>query len=1035
MRRQLKIILSVIFPVVSASVNAFAASDFTPLNLNIPVTREFKSGERHLFSIEAHNGEALEIAADKKAVDVGLTAYSPIGEKIAVSNAPGGFGGRETLFFIAEKSGQYRIEITSKRPGNFTGEFTITLTNQSSAKSVDAEHAAAMKNLGEAREILFGAENRVEKAAAAIAKLEAALAFFEKSNDLQNQANALFHIAYITGNEFGNEQAAIKNYEKALEVWRKIDDDSGRAICLTHAANEIRDGGDYEKSLVYLNEALALNKKLADKRGEAVTLSFLCRWYNNKGDFQKGFETCRESLRLNRDSDPLSDYATFSNLAALYENTGDYENSLVNYQRSAQRISLVGELLNPIRLANVKGNTGVILSLQKKYAEAVPYFLEAVAVSETVKRPIYAAYYLAQLSENFLITEQPAKALEYAEKSLDIYRKLAPHKRQVALNIAGKSYAALGQVEKARELYAEALTINRQNKDPYAEADTLYNLARLEKIVGNTDAAQQNINQAINISEILRAELLGKNQRSSYLAILKRYYELNIELQVALYEKTGDERFSEKAWQNQEKIRARSLFENYVESGFDLNETASKEFFTGEQKLLKAIAEAALKRDEAARTKNFAAQKASESNLQKAFDDYDIFQEEARRRNPQFSAVSQPREFSFVEAQKLLDENTAFLEFSMGEKQSYAWLISRDSVKLAKLPPRREISLTAREFYLALTDRDSKSETSATEKSKQLSKQILQPFAKDITQLKRLIIIADGSLQLVPFAALTLSPNEFQPLADSLEIVNAPSFSSLVYSRENQINRPKSSDKRLAIFADPIFQDDDERFGTAKNLQRKNPPNTAKESAKLAQTLRDFGVERLARLPFTSIEAKEIAKFAPQQTILALGANASRGKFLNGDYNSYKILHFATHGFLNQQNPDLSGLVLSLYDEKRQAQNGFLRVIDLYSLKLNADLVVLSACQTGLGKEVDGEGIIGLTRGFMFAGAGSVVSSLWKVEDAATAELMKRFYRAMLVENQTPSAALRTAQNEMRQISRWRSPNNWAGFTLTGDWR
>jgi CHAT domain-containing protein len=1037
MKRHIKLILSAIILIAGANYKSFAAvlSDVLPLRPNAPITREFKGGERRLFSIEARSGEALEIIADKKAVDIGLAAYSPIGEKIVVSNAPGGFTGRETLFFIAEKSGKYQIEVASKRPGNLSGEFTITLTNQSSAKSVDTERAAAMKSFGEAREILYGSENRIEKAAAAIAKLETALASFEKLNDLQNQANALFHIAYITGNEFGNEQAAIKNYEKALEIWRKIDDDAGRAICLTHAANEIRDGGDYEKSLIYLNEALSLNKKLDDQRGEAVTLSFLCRWYNNKGDFQKGFETCRVSLRLNLDSDPLTDYVTYSNLAALYENTGDFENSLKNYQASAQRISLVKDYLNPIRLANVKGNTGVILSLQKKYAEAAPYFLEAVAVSEAVKRPIYAAYYLAQLSENFLITEQPSKALEYAEKALDIYRRLAPHKRQVALNIAGKSYAALGQTEKARELYAEALLITRQKKDPYAEAETLYNLAQLEKTVGNTDAAQQDIGQAINISEILRAELLGKNQRSSYLAILKRFYELQIELHVTLYEKTGDERFSEKAWQNQEKIRARSLFENYVESGFDLNEITSKEFFADEQKLLKVIADAALKRDNAAKTNKPDAQKKAETNLQKAFDEHQVFQEEARRRNPRFAAVSQPRDFSFDESQKLLDENTAFLEFSMGEKQSYAWLISQNSVKLAKLPTRNLINQAAREFYAALTDRDAKNQSVSIEKSARLSKLILQPFAADLSKFKRLIVIADGSLQLVPFAALTLSPNEFQPLAASVEIINAPSFSSLVYQKESQINRRTATDRRLAIFADPIFQEDDERFGMAKNQRRKNTPISTVESAKLAQTLRDFGVERLARLPFTSIEAKEIAKFAPQQTVLALGANASRGKFLNGDYNSYKILHFATHGFLNQQNPDLSGLVLSLYDEKRQSQNGFLRVIDLYSLKLNADLVVLSACQTGLGKEVDGEGIIGLTRGFMFAGASSVVSSLWKVEDAATAELMKRFYRAMLKENQSPSAALRTAQNELRQIPRWRNSNNWAGFTLTGEWR
>jgi CHAT domain-containing protein len=236
----------------------------------------------------------------------------------------------------------------------------------------------------------------------------------------------------------------------------------------------------------------------------------------------------------------------------------------------------------------------------------------------------------------------------------------------------------------------------------------------------------------------------------------------------------------------------------------------------------------------------------------------------------------------------------------------------------------------------------------------------------------------------------------------------------------------------LTIFADPIFQNDDERF---VKTAAKNSTNPAAESAKLTQTLSDFGVERLARLPFSGIEAREIAAFAPQKTNLVLGANASRQNFLRGDYASYRILHFATHGFLNQQNPDLSGLVLSLYDEDRRHKNGFLRVIDLYSLRLNADLVVLSACQTALGKDVDGEGIVGLTRGFMYAGASSVVSSLWKVEDAATAELMKRFYRLMLKENQTPSSALRVAQNELRQIARFSNPRHWAGFTLTGEWK
>jgi len=276
-----------------------------------------------------------------------------------------------------------------------------------------------------------------------------------------------------------------------------------------------------------------------------------------------------------------------------------------------------------------------------------------------------------------------------------------------------------------------------------------------------------------------------------------------------------------------------------------------------------------------------------------------------------------------------------------------------------------------------------------------------------------------------------VTPNPaYEPLGQTTEIVNALSFASLALLRENQASRRNGEQKLLAVFADPIFQSDDERLATVAVARHASDPNA--NTANLAQALSDFRVTRLARLPFSGMEAREIAKFEPEGTTLILGAKASRRDFLRGDYASFRILHFATHGFLNHQNPDLSGLVFSLFDENRQPQNGFLRVIDVYSLQLQSDLVVLSACQTAVGKDVDGEGIVGLTRSFMYAGASSVISSLWKVEDAATAELMKRFYRALLKEKQTPAEALRTAQNELRQIPRFSNPRHWAGFTCTG---
>jgi CHAT domain-containing protein len=172
-----------------------------------------------------------------------------------------------------------------------------------------------------------------------------------------------------------------------------------------------------------------------------------------------------------------------------------------------------------------------------------------------------------------------------------------------------------------------------------------------------------------------------------------------------------------------------------------------------------------------------------------------------------------------------------------------------------------------------------------------------------------------------------------------------------------------------------------------------------------------------------------------RESLKDLDFKASREAATSSELASYRIVHFATHGLLDDQHPELSGLVLSLVDENGRPRDGFLRLNDIYNLRLNPDLVVLSACQTGLGKEVRGEGLIGLTRGFMYAGARSVAASLWKVDDVATRELMMRFYGKMFKSGLRPAAALRAAQLEMLKSSEWRAPYYWAGFVLQGEWR
>jgi CHAT domain-containing protein len=191
----------------------------------------------------------------------------------------------------------------------------------------------------------------------------------------------------------------------------------------------------------------------------------------------------------------------------------------------------------------------------------------------------------------------------------------------------------------------------------------------------------------------------------------------------------------------------------------------------------------------------------------------------------------------------------------------------------------------------------------------------------------------------------------------------------------------------------------------------------------------------LDRLMFSREEALAILAIAPQESLGLLNFQASKETVTQTDLNQYRIVHFATHGLLHSEHPELSGIVLSLVDKEGKPQNGFLRLHEIYNFKLPSELVVLSACQTALGKEIKGEGIVGLTRGFMYAGAARVVASLWNVNDHATAELMTIFYKQMLQDGQRPAEALRNAQLKMLKQKRWQSPYYWAPFTIQGEWR
>ena len=448
--------------------------------------------------------------------------------------------------------------------------------------------------------------------------------------------------------------------------------------------------------------------------------------------------------------------------------------------------------------------------------------------------------------------------------------------------------------------------------------------------------------------------------------------------------------------------------------------------------------------------------------------EYEAVEGEIRSSSPRYASLVQFQPLTLQDIQReVVDTDTILLEYALGEQRSYVWAVTPTSFNTYELPKRAEIENAVKRVYpliATLGDQPQHQPRLAAEEysaaTATLSRIVLGPVYS-LLERKRLLIVSDGALQYVPFAVLPVLDNPLvpdqdealrRPLITEHEIVSLPSASTLIALRR-QVEGRKTASKVVAVLADPVFQRDDPRVGTLKttkpNLgaaQRANgkqgsaSPMESVSRERLTRSAGDVGFNknqlRFPRLVFSRKEARAILAAAPAGTGMeALDFQASRGLATSTDLSQYRIVHFATHGLLDSGHPELSGLVLSLVNERGDPQRGFLQLQDIYNLKLSADLVVLSACETALGKEVRGEGLVGLTRGFMYAGAPSVVASLWNVDDMATAELMGRFYGAMLRQGLRPSAALRQAQIEMHAQKRWLSPNYWGAFVIQGDWK
>ena len=791
-------------------------------------------------------------------------------------------------------------------------------------------------------------------------------------------------------------QQAAENYRQIVELSHIKKDKVWQIVGLTEMGDVLRQLGEMQKSIEITERSLRLSREVGNREHEGSNLNNLGVCYKELGDYEKGILYLTQALDIQRETnDKRGEAIVLNNLGGCYLLSGDLTKAEDLYQQS---IVLRRAVKDRRGEANTLNNLGQVYAQHENYTKAVEYLEQALALRREFGDKTGEAITLRNLANSFRLMGNKAKAVEY-------------------YGLSNAQAKRLG--------------------DRRVEAESAYGLALAEREQGNLAKAIETVESGLALIEQIRGELVNPELRIVYFSSILRYYELYIDLLAERYEREKNEADIALALQTSERARTRSLVELLQEARINIKQGVDRKLIEQAQDLQEK-----LNLQYRRRTAALAGKPTPEliakitSDINSLTTELETVQVKIRRDNPRYADLTQGATLSAKEIQNLLDDETVLLEYKLGTNRSFLWLVTKNSIKIYTLPARADIEKTAKDFYDSITSHDKAKSAKSGELSENLSRILLAPIAAQI-EGKRLAIVADGVLQFIPFATLPIQnpKSKIQSLlVETNEIVVLPSASVLAELRRNS-SQMKPDAKTIAIFADPIFEADDPRL-------KNSPPTTVAvgetdSKIELKKVSRDFSFgETPPRLLSSRVEARNVAALVPKNQVLSnLDFEANRENAMSENLANYRILHFATHGLLDTAHPEFSGLVFSLYDKNGKSQDGYLRLNQIYNLSLNSDLVVLSACQTALGRDVRGEGLIGLTRGFMYAGARRVIASLWKVDDAATAEFMKRFYQNFLQKKLSAASALRQTQNEMKQIPRFHNAYFWAGFTLQGDWK
>lgn len=818
----------------------------------------------------------------------------------------------------------------------------------------------------------------------------------------------------------GLDELAIKKFKEAITYCDSVKNRYLKVKCLRRMSYIYLDEKPPNPEEFLKNSIEANNIAKEIKLSYEIILTFMNigHYYYSSGNLSLAINYFTQALAfINEDTLPSDIFDIYYNLGVVYNDTGNFNKSIEYFNQALSLISsdesnpYFSATLNNLGFSYVK--KGLLSGQKEDFNQAFDFFLKALKANEKAGNTEIQVAILNNIGSLKAHLEENLDALYYLNRARNLAetQKFTNYLSSIYTNI-GIIYSRLGDYQNSTVYYDKAINLALTENENKTLWESYLEKGNLLKKQGNLQSAKFYYLNSINIIESLRASLSSEEDKANFLGTDKRldaYFNL-IDLLVKESRETKSSRPLEEAFLYLERARARVFLEQIADAKIAENLPANIKLINQEKEMMSELSRLYTRLlspslSEEDRTSALKEIKVLEMRLEN-------LKRQIRSQNPAYAKLTYPDIINYRQAEKeFVDRKTAIFSFMVGREASYAFCLSKNGLKVYPIPSQEELRQKIIAYRRAISDVDNRDFQLGFE----IYRSLLEPGLTE--NVSHLIIVPDNLLNLLPFEALKPSGQPGDWLINHYNLSYAPSLSSLreLLHLQNRYGRKKPNRTLLAV-GDPYYGEFEQR-------------STSLSSRQLFQDFYSLSDIRFYRLKYASDEINRISRLFPRSTVLER-EKASEDLIKSAQLANYRIIHFAVHGLIDDQKPARSALVLTLDNDPNE--DGFLQMREIMNLKLNADLVVLSACQTGLGQFIRGEGLESLSRAFFFAGSSSVLTSLWAINDQVSSQFMERFY-LHLKSSETLNEALRKAKLEMIASPVVSHPYYWAPFILHGN--